>query len=99
MDTETPQLAVSRVSDAPRAQVFRAFTDPNHLATWWGPRGNSLPRDEIEFDVRPGGFQRWTEVAVTEPDLRVHVYIDLTDVADGDLLEGVMQSPASCRTA
>ena len=37
MNTETPQLAVSRVFDAPRALVFRAFTDPDHLATWWGP--------------------------------------------------------------
>ena len=90
MHSETPQLTVSRVFDAPRALVFRAFTDPDHLATWWGPSGNSLPRDEIEFDVRPGGFQRWTEVAAAEPDLRVHVYIDLTDVADGALLEGVM---------
>ena len=51
MNTETPQLAVSREFDAPRALVFRAFTDPDHLAMWWGPRGNSLPRGEIEFDV------------------------------------------------
>src|SRR5246127_4335833 len=90
MHSETPQLTVSRVFDAPRALVFRAFTDPDHLAMWWGPSGNSLSPDEIDFDVRPGGFQRWTEVAAAGPDLRVHVYIDLTDVADGDLLEGVM---------
>jgi uncharacterized protein YndB with AHSA1/START domain len=90
MNSEAPQLAVSRVFDAPRALVFRTFTDPDQLAMWWGPSGNILPRDEIEFDVRPGGFQRWTEVAAAEPDLRVNVYIDLTDVADGDLLEGVM---------
>ena len=62
MKTETPQLVISRVFDAPRQLVYRAFTDPDHLAAWWGPIGNSLPRDEIEFDVRPGGFQRWTEV-------------------------------------
>ena len=36
MDTESPQFAVSRVFDAPRALVFRAFTDPDHLATGWG---------------------------------------------------------------
>jgi len=40
--------------------------------------------------VRPGGYQRWTEVFAAEPDLRVHIYIDLTHVADGALLEGVM---------
>ncbi|MFJ6167852.1 SRPBCC domain-containing protein [Micromonospora orduensis] len=90
MTTETPQLAISRVFDAPRELVYRAFTDPDHLAAWWGPTGNSLPREEIEFDVRPGGFQRWTEVSAAQPDLRVHVRLDLTNVADGELLEGVM---------
>jgi uncharacterized protein YndB with AHSA1/START domain len=90
MDTDEPQVAMSRVLDAPRALVFRAFTDPDHLVSWWGPSGNTLPRDEIEFDVRPGGFQRWTEISAAQPDLRVHISIDLTDVADGDLLEGLM---------
>jgi uncharacterized protein YndB with AHSA1/START domain len=90
MSTETPQLVISRVFDAPRELVYRAFTDPDHLAAWWGPDGNSLPRDEIEFDVRPGGYQRWTEVNAAEPGLRVHIHVDLTDVADGELLEGVM---------
>ena len=90
MNTETPQLVISRVFDAPRELVYRAFTDPDHLAAWWGPIGNSLPRDEIEFDVRPGGYQRWTEVNAADPDLRVHIHVDLTDVADGELLEGVM---------
>src|SRR5262249_35546753 len=90
MSPAEPQLAISSVLDAPRGLVFRAFTDPDHLATWWGPSGNTLLRDEIEFDVRPGGFQRWTEVSAAQPDLRVHIHIDLTDVADADLLEGVM---------
>ena len=87
MYSDEPQLAISRVLDAPRELAFRAFTDPDHLATWCGPSGNTLQRDEIEFDVRPGGFQRWTEVSAGQPDLRVHIHIDLTDVADGDLLE------------
>ena len=67
-----PQLAISRVLDASRELAFRAFTDPDHLATWWGPSGNTLPRDEIEFDVRAGGFQRWTEVSWT-PKMRATV--------------------------
>jgi uncharacterized protein YndB with AHSA1/START domain len=90
MDTENPQIVISRVIDAPRELVYRAFTDPDHLAAWWGPIGNSLPRDEIEFDVRPGGYQRWTEVFPARPGLRVHIYVDLTDVAHGELLDGVM---------
>jgi uncharacterized protein YndB with AHSA1/START domain len=90
MNSEIPQLVISRVFDAPRELVYRAFTDPDHLAAWWGPTGNSLPRDEIEFDVRPGGYQRWTEVNAAVPGLRVHIHIHLTDVADGEPLEGVM---------
>lgn len=90
MYRDEPQLAISRVLDAPRELVFRAFTDPDHLATWWAPSGNKVPRDGIEFDVRPGGFQRWTEVSAASPDLRVHIHIDITDVADGHLLEGLM---------
>jgi uncharacterized protein YndB with AHSA1/START domain len=90
MDTDEPHLAISRIVDAPRALVFRAFTDPDHLATWWGPSGNTLPRDEMEFDVRPGGFQRWTEVSAAQPGLRVQIWIDLTDVAESEMLEGLM---------
>jgi uncharacterized protein YndB with AHSA1/START domain len=92
MATEPPQLTVSRVFDAPRDLVYRAFTDPDQLAALWGPIGNSLPRHEIDFDVRPGGYQRWTEVRGAEPGFRVHIHIDLTDVTDGQLLAGVMHA-------
>jgi uncharacterized protein YndB with AHSA1/START domain len=88
--TTTPQLALTRIFNAPRALVYQAFTDPDQLAAWWGPIGNSLPRDEIEFDVRPGGHQRWTEVFAADPSLRVHVHIDLTHVVEGELLDGTM---------
>jgi hypothetical protein len=53
MDTEAPQLTVSRVFDAPRDLVYQAFTDPDQLAAWWGPIGNSLSRDEIEVHDEP----------------------------------------------
>ena len=86
--TTTPQLAITRTFDAPRALVYQAFTNPDDFAAWWGPIGNSLPRDEIEFDVRPGGHQRWTEVFAGDPSVRVHVDIALTDVVDEELLDG-----------
>ena len=92
MNAALRQVTISHVIDAPRELVFQAFTDPDHLAAWWGPIGNSLPREEIEFDVRPGGYQRWTEVVAADPGLRVHIFIDLTDVTSGELLEGVMHT-------
>ena len=88
--TTTPQLAVTRTFNAPREKLWQAFTDPDGLAVWWGPIGNSLPRDEIEFDVRPGGYQRWTEVSAADPRVRVRINLDLTDVVDGELLAGTM---------
>ena len=89
--TTAPQLALTRTFNAPRALVYQAFTDPHQFAAWWGPIGNSLPRDEIEFDVRPGGYQRWTEVLPADPGIRVRIRIDLTDVVDGELLDGTMR--------
>ena len=89
--TDAPQLTVSRVFDAPRALVYRAFTDPEHFAAWWGPIGNAIPREEMDFDVRPGGHQRWTEVFPDQPDVRVLARIDLTDVVAGELLDGVVR--------
>jgi uncharacterized protein YndB with AHSA1/START domain len=46
-------LVMTRTFDAPRALVFHAWTDPSHVAQWWGPRGFTNPR--CEWDARPGG--------------------------------------------
>jgi uncharacterized protein YndB with AHSA1/START domain len=91
MTTTPPQLALTRIVNAPRARVYQAFTDPDHFAAWWGPFGNSLPRDEVEFDVRPGGYQKWSEFFPDEPEIWTHGRIDLTEVVDGELLDGVMR--------
>lgn len=49
----TPDLVITRVLDAPRTLVFAAWTDPKHLARWWGPHGFTNPVCEV--DLRPGG--------------------------------------------
>jgi len=88
--TTAPQLALTRIFNGPRALLYKSFTDPDHFAAWWGPIGNSLPRDEIEFDVRPGGHQQWTEVFAHDPRIRVRIHFDLTQVVDEELLDGTM---------
>ena len=45
-------LEIKRVLPAPQAAVFRAFSDPSELATWWGPKGFSIP--SLEFQPRVG---------------------------------------------
>ena len=91
MTTEPPDLFISRVFDAPRALVYRAFTDPEQLAAWWGPTGSVRPLDEMEFDVRPGGYQRFVQVFPDDASIRAEVHIDLADVAEGAVLDGVMR--------
>ena len=48
-----PGLIITRVFDAPRSLVFAAWTQPEHLARWWGPQG--FVNVACEADVRPGG--------------------------------------------
>jgi uncharacterized protein YndB with AHSA1/START domain len=49
------EIHIERVFDAPRDKVFAAFTNPELIPEWWGPRGTTTIVDEM--DVRPGG--RW----------------------------------------
>ena len=61
------EIVVSRRFDAPRELVWRAWTDPQAIAEWWGPRGFDAPPCEI--DLRPGGkFQ----VDLNGPDGKVY---------------------------
>ena len=52
----SPELVITRVFDAPRDLVFKAWTEPERLAHWWGPEGFALPF--LELDMRPGGTWR-----------------------------------------
>src|SRR5262245_29689902 len=47
------ELTLTRVYDAPRTVVFKVWTDPKHLAEWWGP--HSFTNPVCEIDLRPGG--------------------------------------------
>ncbi len=52
----SPALVITRVFDAPRELVFKAWTDPKQVAQWWGPNGFTNP--VCELDGRPGGAIR-----------------------------------------
>jgi len=57
------EIVMSRTFAAPRELVWRAVTQPEHFARWWGPRGFTCV--VTEMDVRPGG--RWA-ADQTAPD-------------------------------
>ena len=53
MSAAPREVTLTRTFDAPRELVFRMWTDPVHIAKWWGPHGFTNP--VCELDVRPGG--------------------------------------------
>jgi uncharacterized protein YndB with AHSA1/START domain len=73
-----PELVVTRIVDAPREVVFRAWTDPEQLKHWWGPKGFTNPVCEI--DPRPGGAIR---IDMRAPDGVVYpmtgVYVEVVE--------------------
>ena len=62
-DAEEGQLIHTRLMNASRQQVFRAFREPQHLAQWWGPKDFTSTVHHLDF--RPGG--RW-ELTLHGPD-------------------------------
>jgi uncharacterized protein YndB with AHSA1/START domain len=50
------ELFLTRILGAPRSLVFKAWTDAQQVARWWGPRGFTNP--VCELDVRVGGLIR-----------------------------------------
>jgi uncharacterized protein YndB with AHSA1/START domain len=53
-----PQVVITREVDAPRELLFRAYTDPELLVQWMGPRSQIMTIDR--FEVRNGGTWRYT---------------------------------------
>ena len=66
---ETERMVVTRVFDAPRELVWKAWTDPQYVMQWWGPKGFTAPVCKIDFRVggkflccmkSPDGQEGWT---------------------------------------
>jgi uncharacterized protein YndB with AHSA1/START domain len=57
------ELTFTRILNAPREMVFDAWTNPVHLARWWGPKDFTNP--VCEADARPGGL---INIDMTGPD-------------------------------
>lgn len=51
------ELVLTRVFNAPRSVVFKAWTEKEHLLRWWGPKGFTLL--SCDLDLRPGGSYRF----------------------------------------
>ncbi len=54
------EIVMTRIFDAPRELLFKAYTDPQIIPQWWGPKGLTTSVDKM--DVRPGGAWRFVQL-------------------------------------
>ncbi len=103
----TRDLVVTRVFDAPPDQVWKAWSDPQHVMRWWGPTGFTSPSCSMDFRVGGtslvcmrateefGGqdmYNTWTYGRI-EPTRRIEFVLRFSD-KDGNTLDpGAMGLP------
>ncbi|MFB9807599.1 SRPBCC domain-containing protein [Haladaptatus pallidirubidus] len=57
IEEETTELRITRTVDTPRERLWKAWTDPEQVAKWWGPNG--FTNTVHEMNVRPAGVWRF----------------------------------------
>ena len=55
--SKVADFVLSRVFDAPRELVWKAFTEPERMKQWWGPKGFTVIASKM--DLRPGGYYHY----------------------------------------
>jgi uncharacterized protein YndB with AHSA1/START domain len=80
------ELFLTRIFEAPRELVYQAFVDPDQLSQWFGPVGWSVPRDTVQIDARPGGYQRFVMVNDADPAMTSPASGVLTELIPNELL-------------
>jgi uncharacterized protein YndB with AHSA1/START domain len=92
MSTEEEGLVIERVFDAPRELVWRAWTEPERLMRWYGPKSMSLQACEIDFRVdgrylygmrSPEGYEYWT-AGVYREIVPLERWVATESLADAD---------------
>ena len=72
---EVERMTVTKVFDAPRELVWKAWTDPKYVMQWWGPKGFTAPVCQMDFRVggkllccmrSPDGQEFWNAVEYHE---------------------------------
>jgi uncharacterized protein YndB with AHSA1/START domain len=79
------QVAIAHVFDAPIEDVFRAWTDPDELAAWYGPAGMRTPREGIRVELRVGGRYELTMVSLNG-DREFSIGYEIVELSPPELL-------------
>ncbi len=78
------EVLITRIFDAPRELVFKAWTDPDEVAVWYGPEHFDTPRERIRIDLRVGGRY---ELTMVQPDGREFaIGYDIVELVEPELI-------------
>jgi uncharacterized protein YndB with AHSA1/START domain len=83
--TTDRQLLITRIFEAPREQVFKAWTDPEQVAAWYGPGHMEAPKERINIDPRVGGRWELTMVQVGG-DREFSIGYEIVELVEPELL-------------
>jgi uncharacterized protein YndB with AHSA1/START domain len=79
------EVLITRVFDAPREEVFKAWTDPDQVAAWFGPDGFDTPREKVRIDLRVGGRYELTMV-MRDGGAQYPIGYDIVELVEPELL-------------
>ena len=79
------EVLITRVFDAPREEVFRAWTEPAHVAAWFGPEHFDTPRAKVRIDLRVGGRYELTMVRHDDGD-EFPIGYEIVELVEPELL-------------
>ena len=82
--TRDQQVLITRVFDAPRELVFKAWTDPDEVSAWYGPENFETPREKIRIDLRVGG--RYELTMVQPGGAEFAIGYDIVELVEPELL-------------
>jgi uncharacterized protein YndB with AHSA1/START domain/catechol 2,3-dioxygenase-like lactoylglutathione lyase family enzyme len=82
---ENRQVLVTRIFDAPRDMVFKAWTNADQVAIWWGPDGFHVPQESIDIDLRVGGRFNLTMVQ-TDTGAKFPSRYEIIELAEPELI-------------
>jgi uncharacterized protein YndB with AHSA1/START domain len=79
------QVLITRIFEAPRERVFRAWTDPDEVSAWYGPAHMDAPRERVHIDLRVGG--RWELTMVTrDGDGEFPIGYEIVELVEPELI-------------
>ena len=79
-------IELTHTFNATPERVFRAFTDPEQFAMWYGPDGFPARADSVEIDPQAGGTHRFAMESEADPSIRTAFDGHVTEVVPDQLV-------------